>query len=147
MPSSEKPILLSMSLCDLVVRDERTHKISLINLFNEVRAPQFPCHHPRLHVYVCLTNGRGEYQGALTFVDADEDKVLAKLEGRLAFRSPLQVVEMNFELNAVAFPHPGTYRFEFLCDGELIGARTLRAIAGAGTSPMGPPPPDLTPGE
>jgi len=128
MAESEKPILLNISLCDLVIRDQTTHKVSLISLFNELRANRFPCRHPRLHVYVSLTNGRGTYEGCLTLIDADSDKTLASLRGPLSFRSPLQVVEMNFELNNIVFPHPGTYRFELLCDGEFVGARNLRAV-------------------
>ena len=125
MSELEKPILLSMSLCDLVIRDQQTHKLSLINLFNELRAKHFPCTHPRLYVYLCLTNGRGNCEGTLSLVDIEANQVLARLSGAIAFRSPLQVVEMSFELNALAFPHPGTYRFEFLCDGEPVGARDL----------------------
>jgi len=138
MTNQEKPILLSMSLCDLIIRDQQTHKVSLINLFNEVRAQHFPCQHPRLHVYVCLTNGRGNYQGRLAFVDTQTDTTLAKLEGPVVFHSPLQVVEMNFELNALPLPHEGEYRFEFLCDGEPVGARNLRVVTDPRAGPRQP---------
>lgn len=135
MANPEKPILLNLSLCDLVIRDAQSHKVSLINLFSELRAARFPCAHPRLYVYASLTNGRGTYACSLAMVDSETGATLVKLPARVSFRSPLQVLEMSFELNALKFPHPGTYRFEFLCDDEPLGARTLRATP----VPKGPP--------
>lgn len=129
MSAHEKPILLNISLCDLVIRDQHTHKVSLINLFNELRAPAFPCTHPRLYVYACLTNGRGSYDCALVLSDPEMPVPMANLPSRLTFQSPLQVVEMSFELNALVLPHEGTYRFELLCDGEVLGARSFDAAA------------------
>ena len=138
MSEREKPILLSMSLCDQVIRDQQTHKLSLINLFNELRAKHFPCTHPRLYVYVCLTNGRGNCEGTLALVDIDANRTIARLSGPITFRSPLQVVEMSFELNALAFPRAGTYRFEFLCDNEPVGARDLHATVAPDAAPHNP---------
>jgi hypothetical protein len=131
----EKPILLNISLCDVVIRDQQTHKLSLINLFNELQAASFPCTHPRFYVYVCLTNGRDTYEGSLSFIDTEQGKVLAKVGGPISFHSPLQVVELSFELNAMSFPRPGIYRFEFACDHEPVGARNLRVV------PLPEPPP------
>ena len=31
-----KPIMLNMSICDLVLRDQKTNNVSLINLFNQM---------------------------------------------------------------------------------------------------------------
>jgi hypothetical protein len=44
-----------MLLCDLSIREEGSGKMSLIGIFESIRARSFPCKHGALSVYVKIT--------------------------------------------------------------------------------------------
>lgn len=117
------PSVMSINICDLIIRDELTKKVSLIGLFNTIRANSFPCKHPQLHIHITLTNGHGSYQAEVRFVNSESSKPIAGMRGELVFKSPLQIVEMNLFWQRLNFEKPGDYLVEILCDGELIGTR------------------------
>lgn len=122
------PSVLSINICDSIIRDEATKKVSLIGLFNTIRANSFPCTHPQLHVYVALTNGHGKYKTDIRFSNLEEDKLIAGMVGELVFQNPLQVFEVNVCWQQLRFEKQGEYAVEVLCDGHLIGARKFRII-------------------
>lgn len=117
------PMVLSVNICDTIIRDEITKKASLIGLFNMIRASRFPCIHPQLHIHIALTNGHGNYQAEVRFINAQQNKPIAGMRGELVFKSPLQVVEINLCWQRLNFESAGEYHVEILCDGELIGTR------------------------
>lgn len=121
-----EPSVLSINVCDTIIRDEVSKKVSLIGLFNTIRANTFPCTHPSMHVYVALTNGHGKYKVDVRFTNLKEGKALAGVAGDLDFKSPLQVVELNLCWQRLSFERAGEYEVEVLCDGSRIGSRKFR---------------------
>ncbi len=121
--AASKPIVMSINVCDEIIRDEISKKISLIGLFSQIQTATFPTHHPSLHVYVSLTDGHGDYEGELRFVSEEDDNVIASMKGKVPFQNPLQTVELNFAINNLKFETPGKYRVEFLCGGEPVGSK------------------------
>lgn len=121
--STSKPIVMSINVCDEIIRDEISKKISLIGLFSQIQITTFPAQHPSLHVYVSLTDGHGEYEGELRFVSEEDNNVIASMKGKVPFQNPLQTVELNFTINNLKFERPGKYRVEFLCGGEPVGSK------------------------
>ena len=119
------PSVVSINVCDSIIRDELTKKVSLIGLFNTIRANNFPCKHPQLHVYIALTNGHGKYKAEVRFTNAEQSKPIAGMRGEMDFKSPLQVVEINLCWQRLNFPKAGEYIVEILCDGTLIGTRKI----------------------
>lgn len=117
------PELLAILVCDTVIRDAETSKCSLVGLFNRIIAKKFPCNHPQLHVFVSLTNGHGRSPGELQLVHRATGNIVVKLSGPVVFPSPLDVVDLNFELSNLTLPEPGPYCFDFYCHGERIGSR------------------------
>ena len=134
--SKPLPSVMSVNICDMIIRDELTKKVSLIGLFNTIRANSFPFRHPQLHIHITLTNGHGSYQAEVRFTNAELGKPIAGMRGELVFKSPLQIVEMNLFWQRLNFEKPGDYIVEILCDGELIGTRKF-IVAG----PQQEPPP------
>jgi len=123
------PTLVAILNCDMVIRDEQTHNVSLIGIFNTIHAASFPTVHPRLHVFVSLTDGRGTCQGKLCLVDRETDQVLAENGGQIVFPPDARaVVDMNFELRNIPLPKPGNYAFDFYVEGELIGSRPFAVV-------------------
>jgi len=130
------PIVLAIHICDEIIRDEISKKLSLIGLFNRIDATTFPASHRSLHVYVCLTDGHKDYEGELRFVNDRDNSTILVLKGKVPFKDPRQTVELNFEVSNLKFDEPGNFSVQFYCDGILAGER--RFIV------SGPPPPPKT---
>lgn len=131
------PTVLAINICDGVIRDEATKKVSLIGLFSVIRAPGFPIVHPLMHVYVALTNGHGDYAMTIRFCD-DKGQDLARMEGPIQFENPLQVIELNLAWQQLRIKHAGEYTVEVWCNKVRIGERRFRVV--------GPQKPNLTSG-
>ena len=127
-----KPIVLAINICDDIIRDEITKKISLIGLFNRIQSPSFPTTHSSLHVYVSLTNGHKKYKGELRFVSENDDNVIFKTNADVPLQDPLKTLELNFSIRNLKFDKPGNYNVQFCCDKTLVGSR--RFIVSASTS-------------
>ena len=138
MESTEKILGLALHVCDEVIEDAKTGKKSLIGLFNRIVSARFPCVHPKMHVFVSITGGRGRQQAELRCVNHSTHAVLLSTRGEISFANPNAVIDVNFHLTNVKFPEPGTYSFEFLCEGELVFDRLFLVLQGQG-SPSPPP--------
>lgn len=125
MKKTTDPVLLAMIICDQIIREERTKKLSLLGLFDRVYSKKFPCSHSRLHVYVALTEYIGTANCELKFSD-DSGNVITKLNGPLKFPNKLTIVEMNFGIKNIPLPKAGVYHFDFIVNGRLIGHRKFK---------------------
>ena len=122
-----KPILLALVLCDTIIREAGTNKLSLIGTFNGVFSNTFPCTHPSLSVYLAITEGRGKVPCILRMTSLDENKTIFELPGQIEFGGPTSVGELVFQLQSVRFEHPGVYAIEFWANGDLLGSRKVSA--------------------
>lgn len=123
-----KLIPLGMTICDMVIQDVKTKKKSLIGIFSQINAVQAPIRHPRLSVFVALTEGNGSYQCELKCIRDDDNKTIMTANGSINFKDPQQVVELVFDLNGPAFPDFGHYRFEFSAEGEPVISRKFNVV-------------------
>jgi len=114
------PLGLAIVVCDQIIEDKLTSKKSLIGIFNQIAAANFPCTHPRVSVFVCLTEGSNNYSARLRIVHDETDTVIADLNGPIQFTDANAVVELNFDLIGLTFPQPGLYSIEFYCDDALV---------------------------
>ena len=112
-----------MILCDQVIRDMSSKKVTIVGTFTNILAPSFPAVHPRLAVYLALTEGMGTYNGEMQFKSAETDEVLMKAGGPFVLDDPLQILELHIEVPGLRLPEPGKYRMEFFCDGQFLRGR------------------------
>jgi hypothetical protein len=121
-----RPTLKSLIVCDEIIRDERTKKTSLINIFNNIMSSMFPVQHSRMVVHIALTDGRGTARGKLRLLNSrtiTSDSIpIFEAEGNVTFPNPLEVVNLVFDLHNVTFPEAGNYLFEFLINDQIIGS-------------------------
>ncbi|TET23983.1 MAG: hypothetical protein E3J71_00480 [Candidatus Stahlbacteria bacterium] len=122
--SSLAPICQAIVVCDQVIREAETNKLSLMGLFNSIKVSAFPTRHTRMHVYVSLTNYIGETKGMLKFLDP-EGNVLAQIQEPVVFQDKFATIELNFVINGMVFPKPGVYTIEFLVSHQLVGSRKI----------------------
>ncbi len=122
------PIGLAIVICDQIIEDKLTHKKSLIGIFNQIATPTFPCRHPRMAVFVSLTEGRGAYDVRLRMVHEETATAIGEVKGQIQFADMNMVAELNFELLNVTFPQAGLYSIEFYCDDNLVLERRFQVL-------------------
>jgi hypothetical protein len=125
--SAVKPSLLALVLCDTIIREAGTNKLSLIGTFNGVFSNAFPCTHPSLSVYIAITEGRGKVNCKLRMIALDTNAVIFELPGQFEFSGPISVGEVVFQLQQIRFEQPGVYAIEFWADGDMLGSRKVSA--------------------
>jgi hypothetical protein len=117
-----RPTALAMVICDAVLRDGSSKKPTLVGLFNQVTAPVLPAMHPRMHVFLSLTNGHGR-QPFLLECKAPDNRTVFETRGEVEFGRPVDVQDLNIELRGLVFEQQGTYLFRFSCGGEFVASR------------------------
>jgi hypothetical protein len=122
------PVGLAIVICDQIIEDKLSHKKSLIGIFNQIATPTFPCRHPRMAVFVSLTEGRDAYAVRLRMVHEETGASIGEVKGQIQFADIHMVAELNFELLNVTFPHPGLYSIEFYCDDSLVLERRFQVL-------------------
>jgi hypothetical protein len=138
------PVLLAVVICDLIIRDELTKKLSLIGVFSAIHGLKLPVVLPSsMHLYAALTDGRGEYKSRIMIKHLESEALVFQAEGPLMFQDPQQVVELNFKLPQVTFPHWGRYEITLQADEQFLGSRTFTVCQ----TPMPPGSPPPSPSE
>jgi hypothetical protein len=120
-----KPIPLTMLICDSIIDDRLSGKKSLIGIFNNIATAELPCRHQTLYVYCVLTEGMGQYEGALRCIHLESNKTIINLTGPIQFPNPLATVEFIFDIKNIVLEQEGIYVFELLCDNQPIISRKL----------------------
>jgi hypothetical protein len=144
MTDKPSPTGLAIVVCDQIIEDKLTSKKSLIGIFNQIGAGNFPCRHAHMAVFVSLTEGRGSCAARLKIAQEESGTIVAELNGQIQFPDIHAVVELNFDLAGLVFPQPGLYSIEFYCDDALILERRFNVIqVKQPQPPQGPPPAEL----
>lgn len=128
MPQT-RPVVSVLLLCDLIIREEGTHKASLIGIVRSINARHFPANLGERWVYAMLTEGTGAHRLRFDLVRVHDLAVvseLAQLNVRMFDRSA--VSELRFKLRAVYVERPGLYELQLLADDRLVGARSFDVI-------------------
>lgn len=127
MAEKTRPNLNFTLLCD-DVRQETGGKISLLGIFDNLYAQNFPALHPRLVIINEWSEGSGEFGTTLRILAPDRKSILRENNARLKMADPAQKhrdvsVHMNIE-----FREPGTYWIESYLDGMLVSTLPLNVV-------------------
>jgi hypothetical protein len=115
-----RPVAVSIYLCDHVIVEKSTDKVSLIGLFERFRLASFPAVAPPFCVFARLTGGEGSGTIQLEIQDLKTLELLETWEQVVPFADRLAHVGVLFRLNHCSFPHAGFYQANLLVDGEWI---------------------------
>lgn len=136
MPVKPPPVVLAIVICDLIIRDELTKKLTLVGVFSAIYGAKLPVVlSGSMHLYAALTDGRGEYKSRIVIRHLETETIIFQAEGPLVFQDPQQVVELNIKLPQVSFPHWGRYEISLLSEDQLLGSRTFTVRTSNTTPP------------
>lgn len=127
MAEKTKPSLNFTLLCD-DVRQEVGGKISLMGIFENIYANNFPAVHPRLATINEWAEGSGEFDATLRILSPDRKTVLRETATRLKLADArYRHRDVSIHLN-IEFRDPGTYWIENYLDGILVNSVPLQVI-------------------
>src|SRR5260370_42492605 len=99
-----QPVALGLSLCDYVILEERTKKVSLIGTFTGLSADRFPALILPFSVYAVLTDALGDVTMDLVVTRLDTGQELYSYRGMLHFAEKLAEVAFHVRLRDFRFP-------------------------------------------
>ena len=125
---SPPPIALGLTICEKIIVEEGTRKLTLVNAFTRIDESEFPSPARTFFVVAVLTNGRGDatIEVTLTRLDTDETMYIRRIAAH--FPDPLQELRLSHRIEAFSFPAPGLYQFALLVNGAWVAQRRIRLI-------------------
>lgn len=122
-----KPILKAMLLCDATIVEEKTHKRSLIGIFDRISASKFPNTHPAMSVYVQFRDIQGVFDFELELFDLEQGKTMNKaVIKQFPVRNRFADTELVFNLMSVRIEHPGEYEFRIYVSDCIFGQKSFK---------------------
>jgi len=115
-----KPTARGLTLCDYVIVEERTRKISLIGTFNSLRATMFPAFANPFSVWAVLVDREGPAIIKLVVTGLDTDEEIYFQDDPITFPSRLEPFRVHIRLTQFVFPAPGWYEFVLLVDRDSV---------------------------
>lgn len=115
-----QPVAVGMALCDYVIVEKGTEKVSLVGEFERFRLASFPTVAPPFCVFATLTGGEGSGTIQLDIQDLGTLERIEKWTQVVQFPDRLAHVRVLFRLNYCTFPRAGYYQANLLADGEWV---------------------------
>ncbi len=127
MSDKMKPSVHFTIVCD-DIRQELGGKISVMGIFENIYATNFPAFHPRMAVMTEWTEGKGEFEVMMRLSSPDKKTVLRETVSRLSLNNPsLRHRDISVHLN-LEFKTPGAYWIEHYLDGEMVHSMPLSIV-------------------
>jgi hypothetical protein len=120
------PIALGLTLCDQVIVEEGTRKVSLIGTFSRIRLRTFPSEPSPFCVFGTLTDGRGDGILEVAIARQDTNEEIYAAQRDIHFPDRFAEVHVLFRIGGCRFASSGGYVVTLLVDGELVAQRRFR---------------------
>jgi hypothetical protein len=117
---TSQPTARGLLLCDYVLVEERTRKVSFIGAFDRLRASSYPALVQPFSVYAAMIGGQGSATLKLSVTRLDTDQEVYYREETITFPARLEVSRVHFRLTQFVFPAPGWYEFVLLVDRTWV---------------------------
>jgi hypothetical protein len=127
------PAVVGLTLCDLVIDEALTHKLSLVGSFTEILVDELPGLAEPFSAVTFLTDAQGVIDLELRVTDAATNELIETRHQRVYSPHPLAVVYSNIRVKHCSFPRPGVYVFSLWAGPELLAQR--RTDVRRGTRP------------
>ncbi|CCG92358.1 hypothetical protein A7K73_00165 [Candidatus Methylacidiphilum fumarolicum] len=138
MSVEQEPALCQAILfSDYVIREKGTDRLSIINSFNKLYFPHFPCLTPPFFLSIFLTHLRGKIDSldiTARVEDPHSGHVLASCSGKIGFPadSPsieeTTILDLTLPVTPFLVSQQGIYSVVILVNNEKIGERILPVL-------------------
>ena len=125
-----KPQLLAWLTCDGVHIDPGTGKHTILGVFSNIQARQFPVTHPFMVWFLTITDcSPGQHKVRISMgLDATNPQPL--LERPFESQSPLNRINLINEIRNLTFPQAGEYSLLIEVDDEPLLATSMTLSGG-----------------
>lgn len=121
--SSDKPICVSIVICNEVIEDKRTSNKTLVSLFNSIGVPGLPATHARFFIMASLTNLREDLPLAISIKSHSGLEILRVNGAAVGGGDPLAVIDLVVEVLGLSIQEEGVHFVDVLCGDALLGSR------------------------
>jgi hypothetical protein len=124
-PVQSKPQLLAWLTCDGVHIDPGSGKHTVLGIFSNIQARQFPVTHPFMIWFLTITDvSTGKHKLKIS-LGLEGTKAQPLLERPFESQSPLHRINLINEIRNLSFPGPGEYELLIEIDDEVLLATGL----------------------
>jgi len=122
------PKCKAILLCDQVILDAITRKLSVIGIFDAFNVPAFPGMTAQFTAFMQVTDGHGEYRITIEIHDLQADAILGRATGP-PINLPDRTAKLNYFIPVPPLPlaHAGRYDFVVFADGQEIDRQQFEA--------------------
>lgn len=120
------PALKAILLCDRIIQEAETSKVTLVGILDRLTASEFPFDYVRgLELYVRVTDAAGEYTTRMEVVRVEDEQTIVEGDATMAMLDRTRSYEIRFDFPRVPFERPGQYEFRLFANGRFVGAAVL----------------------
>jgi hypothetical protein len=127
-----KPVAKVVYICDDVVRDSASGKVSVLNLWDTIRFSSddtFPFRLKKLCVFVWWRDGLGTVTTRVDVVHASTRQIVHQTNNcMIRFPSRGRSVFGRYMIQDCEFPEPGKYCVEMFCENEFVDDQVIQFL-------------------
>lgn len=75
----------TLLLCESIIIEKDTNKLSLIGLFDKITANKLPIPYPKFAILSRIEEGKGQHDHKITIKHSESNAVVAQLPGKINF--------------------------------------------------------------
>ncbi len=124
-PVQSKPQLLAWLTCDGVHIDPGSGKHTILGIFSNIQARQFPVTHPFMIWFLTISDVSPGKHALKISMGLEGTTPQQLLERPFDSQSPLHRINLINEIRNLSFPAPGEYELLVEIDDELLLATSL----------------------
>ena len=113
-----KPVLQFVLLCDNVIKDEKSKKLSFIGIFDEISARGFPIIHNLSYIvtrWINLSDGL-EHTQRFNIINAEDNKEIFNSTFLFKYTDKKNIYTIITTVNSLSIDQPGNYYINFYLD-------------------------------
>jgi hypothetical protein len=128
------PTAIGLILCEKIIVEEGTRRLTLVNSFTKRVVPAFPSPPQSFLVFAALIGGIGDATMKVKIERLDSLEEVYSRSRVVHFQGRLTELQTTLQVDNCRFPVFGKYQITLLVDGDWVAHRQLR-LALAGGSP------------
>ncbi len=121
------PIVTASHLCEQLIVDQQSGRLSLINMFNSLRLAELPAVVPHFVFFVSFTDGPRAAKGRVSLFDPNQHRLWSE-DITVQFSDPVEAAVYLRRFYNTTFTVYGVYTFEIEIGGEIVLVRRFGVL-------------------